>query len=523
MRNPLRRRGRPTPTADLLRAQFVPIPGWSVRVEPGGARVVVDFPHDAGGLDFDPDDWDWVSPAQSPNALTSQYLNSLTYLPLIGEQDPQAAQAVLSAYDRFARSKGFHGRVRKRSSWALATAARLQAVAVALAEETLPPGALASSVVAADVDWVLDEQHIPLTNHGFLVLEAALSMARVMTDHGDPRARDLRAAVRAGLPRVLDKVFGEDGWSDENGAQPSYQWLAMIDRLLTTHEDALRSLNLRDPLRRTRAAVRHSTSAQTFPDGTLIPRGDTFPVATDLRPPPGTHHSARTGVWVHHGPHLSVLAVSGCADLGRKQRDDTAIVLRYRGQDVFLDAGHAGVVKGDRRVYALRRAWGHSCLTSEALDDPSPEEFADLRDHGWARLDPDAPTEGAVAAVDLGRGRDGLFEVRRRLQVHDEALQVIDTWSAPEDWRPAVRFLVPTDLAVDVRDARHLVLTGGGIEATLRFSVDVEVEIVTGEQEEPHRGWRGVGEGRFEPCHSLEVRPVIPGDGLSTEVALRAG
>lgn len=513
------RRGRAEGTvADRLRAQFAPIPGWAVSVDADTHRVRVAFPHDSGSLDLDPDDWDWVRPAQSKNALTSQYVNSLTYLPLIGEHDPQAAQGVLGAYDRFARSSAFHGLARRRSSWALATASRLEAVSLAVAEEVLAPGALRSSVVDADLEWLQRAEHVPLTNHGFYLVRSALSVALVLEQHGERRAKSVRGVAQAQLPRILEKVFGPDGWSDENSAQHSHQWIGMLDGLLDAHGPQLRTLGLSDTVRRARAAAERTTAVQTFADGTLIPRGDTGLVRTALRPPPGTHHSVRTGVWAHHGPDSSVLTVNGCADIGRKQRDDTSLVFRWRDQDVFLDGGHAGVVKDDMRAFALRRTWGHTCVTSDVLDAPTGEMFADIRDHGWARIEPEPAPPDARAAVTLDRGREGLFRTRRRLVVTDTGLRLVDTWESAQDWHFHLRFLVPVELDVAVRDTRTVELRRDGFSARLTFSADVDVEVVTGEAVKPRRGWRGLGDGSFEPVHSLEVRPRVPGPGLETVV-----
>lgn len=528
-----RRRSAQQTLASRLRAQFDPIAGWAASVDPSTRRVHVDLPAGAGPLEFDPDDWDWVIDAQSKDPIRSLYLNSLSYLPLIAEHDPQAAQAALAAYDCFVRTPAFHGSVRTRSSWAQATALRLEAVALGVAEEWLAPGALSSSVFDADVEWVRRGQHVPRTNHGLFLVRAALSAAQVLAEHGDRRAGAVRDVVREHLPRILHKVLGDDGWSDENSAYQSYLWIDLLDRLRTAHERTLEELGLAALVRRSRVAVERTTAVQTFADGTLIPRGDTGLVRTDLRPPQGTHHSRRVGVWAHHGPHLGVLAVCGYADPGRKQRDDTALALRWRGQDVFLDGGSAGVVRGEPRGVALRRPTGHTCLTSDVLDRPTRELTADLREHGWARTEPEEPpADGASAAVVLARGRDGQFETRRRVAVLGTGLRIEDSWSSETGWRFGLRFLVPEELEVVVdpdgagrhgvgHGVQRIELRGESVHALLTFSVPVEVEVVTGETERPHRGWRGLEEGRFEPAHSLEVHPIADTGAVRTDVELR--
>ena len=230
------------------------------------------------------------------------WISSLVYLPHILELDqPLVVQRALETY--WVELCGEQGRSRIPSSRDHQVAQRLHAMAYLISKDV--PSAEARAIFASDIDWALQPGNIVSNNHGLMLCLGLLDCLPWIEDS----AYQLRVEefAAAGIPAILDKVLGDDGFCDENSPFYANLYNIKIREILDKHSKLL--LRAGTLIRIEEHADRSSEalSRVTYEDGSLPAIGDSSENSTPYIGKPGTYSSPRTGFWIHKRDRKSVV------------------------------------------------------------------------------------------------------------------------------------------------------------------------------------------------------------------------
>lgn len=400
--------------------------------------------------------------------------------------------------------------------WAPVVASRLR-TASWFALNDGPVDVATDYVVSRDIQWVRHRPNIPVAYPGLLVTDAVFCLAATLygTGHDEP-GRQIASLAGMRLRYLLRDLYGDDYWNVQSS--PTHMALAidLVERALTVHRWLI-SEERAAAFDETLAGAKDAAAVMVFPEGDIIPRGHSVPGPSPIPPSLRSASSTKVGVWVHHGPRMTLMVTAGGASAASRHRDDQQVVLRYAGQDVFVDGGHTGTDKPGV-VARLRSPRSHSVLAPLSFDKPPTAFGRRIRRTGGGKM-----TLAEPGRVETRRKLPGsVFTWRNVELLDDDSFRIEDSWKTTSKCPMACRYLLPQEFEVDVADVESTTsvrLHTETHQVELAFDAPVSLTWGVGGDLAAQGGWRAVGRDELVPALRLEARLVDDaGTALTTIV-----
>lgn len=491
-------------------------PNWTVSKGTQADTAVVQLPTKVA-LDLSLQGISWDTHFDARRNSDNLWLFSLHYVPelyRLGLRD--LAFRIANSFHSFSLTSAFQ-RHRKRtlSSWDHATALRIEAMAAlyAHAQEDAAQQDVGAvfELLTSDLRWAFDPRNIRLNNHGLMLATAVLTGSQALAASDEQTALRLQQYGADCIARILSSVFGDDGFCNENSPYYAHFYLRKLRELRAKHGAALKDTGTLALVEGIMKKATTSMRAIVYPDGGIPPLGDSHRTRSPHQSTSGTFLSRRTGFWVHKTDDLYVSLKCGSESATHKHVDDSSITLRYRDADIFLDSGyHSYTSNVDSRVRALKTQGAHSGLFFRELDDCMP---AELYRNYRVSTGIDAPREEQVPTAACSYTVDGRNTAYRTVRVpRQEHLVLVDTFHTLDGWTPVQRFIIPGDAQITHAES-SILITVPGLTVQMAFDYEVGVDLFTGQEKHPHRGWVSMRARDFEPSYCLEVTPAPQAEG----------
>lgn len=444
---------------------------------------------------------EWASifaDAPGPSELLWQV--SLNYLVPLSKENPEyATEALESFYEAFWNARGDLRR-RLGSSWDHCSSLRLKTLCAlnGSAGDALRDAAarLLRREIAAENYW----SQIALNNHGLMLVDALVSVAITLSE---PAESFQRSAGE--LSRILEFVFAEDGFCNENSPAYHYLYIRLL-REISSKYDAWPQCSELVQIARRYLKLAETTMGQVVTqDGKIPPLGDSNPASSEFRGPDGTYFSERVGLWIYKRDGVFLSFKCGFESVTHKHADDTSITLNYRGEDFIVDAGTANFNYRDKKILGLRTQKGHSGVYFPKFDEVHPAKLYGVDGYG-------AKSALVTATERTARGGylvSGNFVAHRHVVVASPTrIRVEDHTSSIRPARSIVRFIVPAEVDV-IQDRAGFRLIAEKSEARVRFNQRVRTTITRGQEVAPYKGWISVRPNETTVANCIEIsRPL---------------
>ena len=427
------------------------------------------------------------------------WIVSLNYLvPLAKSDSEYATETLRSFYEAFWEE---HDTIKQRlgSSWDHCSSLRLKTLCALNGSGNQLLNEEAMAYLRKEIDRENYWQQIALNNHGLMLIDALNGVALTFCESSVTFGRCAEE-----LSRILDFVFGEDGFCNENSPAYHYLYIRLLRDICSKYESWLECAEFVIVARNYLKLIEGTMSQLVTQDGMIPPMGDSNPAASDFESVDGTHFSERVGLWIYKHDDIFLSFKCGFESLTHKHADDTSIILRYRGEDLITDAGTANFNYRDPKILGLRTQKGHSGVYFPRFDGVHP---AKLYSSGYG-----AKSVLVTATDKTVRGGyliSGNFLAHRHLSVMTPTrIRVDDHVSAIQPTRAVVRFIVPPAVGV-ISGKDGFWLLGQKSEARVRFNQRVKVSITCGQEQDPYKGWISVKPNETTSAKCVEVsRPI---------------
>lgn len=432
------------------------------------------------------------------------YLYSGEFLTLINA-DSQTTQNIVGKFISWIQSVQ-DARARSYDSWDHATSLRIETLV--FLRQTSPSvwPETGDELLTSDIEWALDTKNIKLNNHGVFVLRSLLLASKCLPEHFmTDLVLSISQVFQSRMLSILDYVYGTDGWCAENSPMYDRVWINLLRQLLRQFPDQIESSGVKERFEHILELADVTSRTQIYHGGHYVPRGDTPRRRTTLEPHYGTHWSQRVGIWTYSSNALYLMATAGHASITHKHVDDLQLLLSYRRVDFFMDAGTAGYDYRNPKVSAIKAPAGHSVLTTQSVTDLKPWQAykrgprtitaeLELADFQHVRMVNRISEEGTLS--------------RQVAVIGDHHMVVSDSWALEnDDGTVLLRFLLADTCFISVK-GKTVTLMRLGQKLAMTFSEEIEIQVISGEQEPPYRGWYTVNSRDILRGYCLEIKPM---------------
>lgn len=439
----------------------------------------------------------WMKVFESAkNASELLWQVSINYMvPLHKHDAAYALSALESFYDQFWQSR-FDLRQQLGSSWDHCSSLRMKSLVALMGSSDSRMETLANNQLIKELEAENYWASIAPNNHGLMLVDALIGTTLV-----SPAGDGMILRAEAELERILDYVFGEDGFCNENSPAYHYLYIRLLRDLTQKYGRYEQCRSLVDKAEAKLRIIEQSISKIVRRDGMIPPLGDSNPSASEFRSSDGTFFSDRVGLWIYKHGDLFMTFKCGFESLTHKHADDTSVTLNFRGEELITDAGSSSYDYSDGRVLGLRTQKGHSGIFFEKFDDMHPSK---LYSKGYQCRS--ALISATTESVRGGYLISGHYAAHRHVTVVSGMRIAVEDYAASIHRAAyAVRFIIPQGIRVET-DKRGFWLRGDKVRARITFSERVDVTMVSGEDGPPFKGWLSEKANEVVPAHCVEVR-----------------
>ncbi|MGZ4954020.1 MAG: serine acetyltransferase [Methylobacter sp.] len=369
-------------------------------------------------------------------------------------------------------------------------------------------------------EWVYDPINFHESNHGVMGAIALLHVA-VQMRHFEILAARYTTCASKRILGMASTAFDRDGLCNENtiGYHRFNTYLYEIARNFTLKYGIAEHLinDLAPIVDNAKTALQLAV----WQNGSVPPNGDS-PVYENVTTSINrSFWFSESGLLVIKNDDLYLSLVCGSRGWVHKQCDDSALTLRYKNRDLFIDAGHYTHDHQDPYRLALAGQRGHCGIFLEQCDTMLREEF--IRDFGpfEARITNFEEDEISARVNCFYTIQNGAYRVDRSIEVFwpDEIL-IRDHVTACDAMVTTARqrFILNPTIQLDT-SASLSYLRGDGIDATLFHLSPSKLDFYQAESSPFARGWYSVTFGELLKTSGFDF--VQSGTDLSFVTAIK--
>lgn len=475
------------------------ISGWQ-RPDDSGDNIVFTFPT---GKKFVPivEHSTWNSVKNYPVLTDRLWAYSLKYAWwLFRNGYRQVAINTITSYYHSTSQNGSSFEKNLPGSWDHATSIRLTLLSCMLPELHENERKQFEKYIQIELNWACVDANIKNNNHGFMlvvsILIADVSLRKFIEGSGNDNK--LFAIVK--FRQILQIVFGEDKFCNENSPFYAHFYVHTLKSIRKQFFGIENLTDFHSLINEYISSGQETLEKIIHPNAEIPPMGDSSVMATRYTSIPGTHHSARTGFWVHKSQDRYLSFKCGFDTLVHKHADDTSITLRIRDKDFLIDSGFCSYNYADSRVASLRTQKSHSGVYFKELDNEYPAKLYKSPHFSTAGLV--VGTTNQVKGWSVVGGEN--FVSRTIDLVDDQTFVVSDSFYTKQFQPPVRRFIVPSEVSIDVLPtSMRLVNEGEWVE--IKFDSEVKMSVASGVIGADTRGWMSQKANSIVPSKCIDI------------------